>query len=89
MIPPMGKVSLPCYEGFTKFLVWPKPHAVSTYTCKQMLSTFLYFKVKSYYGLMAKESIPPQVHSGNNVVWCCHTTLVACMLHVKEKMATQ
>ena len=30
MIPPMGKVSLPCYEGFTKFLVWPKPHAVST-----------------------------------------------------------
>ena len=68
MIPPMGKVSLPCYEGFTKFLVWPKHHAVSTCTCKQTLSTILYFKVKSYYGLMAKEPIPPPAHSGNNVV---------------------
>ena len=27
--PPMGTVTLPVYDGFTKFLVWPKPHAVS------------------------------------------------------------
>ena len=32
--PPMGTVTLPVYEGFTKFLVWPKPHAVS----KQILT---------------------------------------------------
>ena len=40
MIQPMGKVSLPCYEGFTKFLVWPKPHAVST---KNPKKNYLHF----------------------------------------------
>ena len=32
--PSMGTVTLPVYEGFTKLLVWPKPHAVS----KQILT---------------------------------------------------
>ena len=41
MIQPMGKVSLPCYEGFTKFLVWPKPHAVSTKNHKQIICIFI------------------------------------------------
>ena len=32
--PPMSTVTIPVYNGFTKFLVWPKPHAVS----KQILT---------------------------------------------------
>ena len=32
--PPMGTVTIPVYDGFTKILVWPKPHAVS----KQILT---------------------------------------------------
>ena len=44
--PPMGKVSLPCYEGFTKFLVWPKPHAVSTETNEKLFLHFLKSRLK-------------------------------------------
>ena len=77
MIPPMGKVSLPCYDGFTKFLVWPKPHAVSTCTCKQTLSTFYTLRLRVIMVLWQRSQSLLQLILVT--MWCCHTTLVACI----------
>ena len=87
MIPPMGKVSLPCYKGFTKFLVWPEPHAVSTKTHTQLYLHCYTLRLGVIMVLWQRS----QSHLKFILVtmWCCHTSLVACMLHIKQKMATQ
>ena len=83
--PPMGKVSLPCYEGFTNFLVWPKPNAVSIESNEKTFLHFLKCRLRVIMVLWQRSQSLLQLILVT--MWCCHTTLVACMLHMK--MANQ